>query len=149
MPSSLPTPQLKDITTNKLYPAYKTVKGLTIQLNGTKTLLPKGDTLSALITFADECGLKAVIITGGSEATGHSKGSFHGKGLAIDVAGTKYNNLTHSAALLAAKKAGFTHGAYEDFTGSRKDHWHFQIGAGNGLGDKHSLNLPKLYIKKY
>ncbi|MFT7259335.1 MAG: hypothetical protein ACI9MS_001193 [Glaciecola sp.] len=148
MPSLLSTPQLKDITRNKLYPAYKTVKGLAIQLNGTKTLLPKGDTLSALITFADECGLKTVIITGGSESR-HSKGSFHGKGLAVDVAGTKYNNLTHSAALLAAKKAGFTHGAYEDFTGSRKDHWHFQIGAGNGLGDKHSLNLPKLYIKKY
>jgi hypothetical protein len=90
MPSLLPTPQLKDITTNKLYPAYKTVKGLTIQLNGTKTLLPKEDTLSALITFADECGLKIVIITGCSEASGHSKGSFHGKGLAIDVAGTKY-----------------------------------------------------------
>lgn len=149
MPSPLPTPQLKDITTNKLYPAYKTAKGLIIQLNGTKTLLPKGDTLIALIKFADECGLKSVIITGGSEAVGHSKGSFHGKGLAIDVAGTKYNNLTHSAALLAAQKAGFTHGAYEDFAGTRKDHWHFQIGAGNGLGDKHSLDLPKLYIKKY
>ncbi len=140
---------IKLITTNKLYPAYKTIKGTIIQLNGTKTHLPTGATLSALATFADECGLKTVIITGGSEPTGHSKGSFHGKNLAIDVAGMKFNKLTHSKALTTAKKAGFTHGIYEDFSGTDRDHWHFQIGSGNGLGEIHSLNNPQIYIKKY
>ena len=106
-------------------------------------------TLSALATFANECGLKTVLITGGSEPTGHSKGSFHGKNFAIDVAGMRFNKLTHSEALTAAKKAGFTHGIYEDFSGTGRDHWHFQIGIGNGLGENHSLNNSKLYVKKY
>jgi len=149
MPKPNATVTLKDITTNKLYPAYKTQKGTIIQLNGTKTLLPTGSTLSALVKFSDECGLKTVIITGGAEPTGHSKGSFHGKNLAIDVAGTKYNKLSHADALSAAKKAGFTHGVYEDFRGNSKDHWHFQIGVGNGLGGNQSLNNSKFYIKKY
>lgn len=149
MPKPIPIVSLKDVTTNKLYPAYKTQKGTIIQFNGTKTHLPTGATLSSLVTFADECGLKTVIITGGSETTGHSKGSFHGKNLAIDVAGIKFNKLSHSKALEAAKKAGFTHGVYEDFRGTNRDHWHFQIGIGNGLGGKQSLSNSKLYIKIY
>ena len=142
-------PALKDITTNKLYPAYKTTKGITIQLNGPKTGMPTGSTLTALIKFVDSCGLKSVLITGGTETSGHSKASFHGINLAIDVAGTRFNKLTHEKALAAAKIAGFTHGVYEDFRGTGRDHWHFQIGAGNGLGDKQSLKLSKLYIRKY
>lgn len=142
-------PVLKNITTNKLYPAYKTAKGTTIQLNGTRTGMPTGSTLTSLIKFVDNCGLKSVLITGGTEASGHSKASFHGINLAIDVAGTRFNKLTHEQALAAAKTAGFTHGVYEDFRGTGKDHWHFQIGAGNGLGDKQSLKLSKLYIRKY
>ena len=149
MPKPATNIKLKDITTNKLYPAFKTLKGTIIQLNSKKTHLPTGVTLSTLVTFADECGLKKVIITGGSEPTGHSKGSFHGKNLAIDIAGTKFNKLTHADALNAAKKSGFTHGVYEDFRGTNKDHWHFQIGQGNGLGGKHSLSNSKLYIRKY
>ncbi len=149
MPKPIREVKLKNITTNKDYPAYKTEKGTIIQLNGTDTLMPTGVTLSALVTFVDECGLKTVIITGGAEPTGHSKGSFHGKNLAIDVAGMKFNKLTHVEASSAAKKAGFTHGAYEDFRGTNKDHWHFQIGVGNGLGGNHSLNNSKLYIKKF
>ena len=149
MPIPITTPTLKEITTNKLYPAYKTKKGTIIQLNSTRTHLPTGTTLSALVKFVDECGLKTVIITGGSEPTGHSKGSFHGKNLAIDVAGEKFNKLTHDEALAAAQKAGFTHGVYEDYRGTGRDHWHFQIGAGNGLGGKHSLNSSKIYIKRY
>ena len=88
-------------------------------------------------------------MSGGNEATGHSAGSFHGTNKAIDVAGKKFNKLTDDEALKAAKNAGFTHGVYEDFRGTKKDHWHFQIGAGNGLGDKHSLKLTKLKIKSY
>ncbi len=143
------TPTLKDITTNSLYPAYKTAQGTVIQLNSRNTYLPTGTTLSALVKFADACGLKTVIITGGGEATGHSKGSFHGLNLAIDVAGTRFNKLTHDQARQAANKAGFTHGVYEDFRGTGRDHWHFQIGAGNGLSDKHKLSNPSLYVKVY
>lgn len=149
MPVVVKTPTLKDVTTNKLYPAFKTAKGITIQLNGPKTDMPSGATLAALVKFVDNCGLKTVIITGGAETTGHSKGSFHGINLAIDVAGLKFNKLTHTVALTAAKNAGFTHGVYEDFRGTGRDHWHFQIGAGNGLGGKQSLKLSKLYIKIY
>ncbi len=49
-----PPSGLTTITTNVLYPAYKTEKGTTIQLNGLKTVLPNGETLKALISFADE-----------------------------------------------------------------------------------------------
>ena len=143
------TPRLKDITTNKLYPAYKTEKGIVIQLNGLKTVLPSGATLTALVKFVDASGLKTVLITGGAETTGHSAGSFHGKDLAIDVAGKRFNKLTHEQARIAALNAGFTHGVYEDFRGTSRDHWHFQIGAGNGLADKYKLSNKKLLTKHY
>lgn len=143
------TPKLKDVTTNKLYPAYKTEKGIVIQLNGPKTVLPSGATLAALVTFVDASGLKTVLITGGAEKTGHSAGSFHGKDLAIDVAGKRFNKLTDEQARVAALNAGFTHGVYEDFKGTGRDHWHFQTGAGNGLADKHKLSNAKLLTKHY
>lgn len=142
-------PTLKDVTTNKLYPAFKTQKGNVIQLNGPKTVMPSGTTLESLIKFVDGCGLKTVVITGGAETTGHSAGSFHGKDLAIDVAGKRFNKLTDEQARIAAKDAGFTHGVYEDFRGTGRDHWHFQTGAGNGLGDKHKLSDSKLLTKNY
>jgi len=47
---------LTNVTTNKLYPAYKTKKGITIQLNGKKTGIPTGKTLTSLIKFVDACG---------------------------------------------------------------------------------------------
>lgn len=142
-------PPLKDVTTNKLYPAYETQKGNVIQLNGPKTIMPSGKTLESLIKFVDGCGLKTVVITGGAEKTGHSTGSFHGKDLAIDVAGKRFNKLSDEQARVAAKNAGFTHGVYEDFRGTGKDHWHFQTGAGNGLGDNHKLSNSQLLTKSY
>ncbi len=149
MAAPVKIPVLEDVTTNKLYPAYKTQKGTIIQLNGLKTILPSEATLAALVKFADECGLKTIIITGGAEKTGHSSGNFHSEDLAIDVAGKKFNKLTDEQAQSAALKAGFTHGVYEDFRGTRRDHWHFQIGAGNGLADKHKLSNKKLITKNY
>ena len=149
MPKPVKIPKLKDVTTNRLYPAYKTQKGTIIQLNGLKTVMPSGSTLAALVNFVDSCGLKTVIITGGAEKTGHSIGSFHGKGLAIDIAGKRFNKLTDEQARVAALNAGFTHGVYEDFRGTGRDHWHFQMGAGNGLGDKHKLSNKTLLTKHY
>lgn len=141
------TPILKDVTTNTLFPAYKTRKGTVIQLNSPKTVMPSGGTLAALVAFVDNSGLKTVVITGGAETSGHSTNSFHGKDLAIDVAGKRFNKLTHDQARIAALNAGFTHGIYEDFRGTGKDHWHFQIGTGNGLGDKHKLSNKQLLTK--
>lgn len=141
--------KLENVTTNKLYPAYKTNKGTIIQMNNPKTDLPTGATLDALISFVDESGLKTVLITGGSEATGHSTGSFHGKNLAIDVAGARFNKLENADVLSAANKAGFTHGVYEDFKDTGRDHWHLQIGAGNGLGDSHLTTNSQMVTKKY
>ena len=149
MPVPVKSPVLKDITTNKLYPAYQTAKGKIIQMNSTKTVLPTDGSLSALVKFVNACNLKTVIITGGSESQGHSKGSFHGINKAIDVAGMKFNKLTHDEVLIAARKAGFTHRVYEDFRGTNRNHWHLQIGAGNGLSEKHALKNSKLSIKKY
>lgn len=149
MPVLTTTPKLTDVTTNKLYPAYKTQKGIVIQLNGPKTVLPSGVTLASLVKFVDSSGLKTVLITGGAEKTGHSASSFHGKDLAIDVAGKRFNKLTNEQAKVAAFKAGFTHGVYEDFKGTGRDHWHFQTGAGNGLADNHKLSNAKLLTKHY
>jgi len=140
---------ITDVTTNKLYPAYKTKKGTVIQLNSKKTGLPSGRTLSSLVKFVDASGLKKIIITGGYEAKGHSKNSFHGKNLAIDVAGKRFNKLTNAKVRSSARKAGFTHGVYENFKGTSKDHWHLQVGAGNGLGTKESLKLYPLTTKNY
>lgn len=53
MPAPITIPVLKDITINKLYPAYKTLKGNTLQMNGTKTILPTDATLAALVKFVD------------------------------------------------------------------------------------------------
>ncbi len=111
--------------------------------------MPSAATLAALVNFVDACGLKTVVITGGSETIGHSSGSFHSKDLAIDVAGKRFNNLTDEQARVSALHAGFTHGVYEDFRGTGRDHWHFQIGAGNGLVDKHKLSNKKLLTKHY
>jgi len=149
MAAPVKTPSVKDITSNKLYPAYKTQKGTVIQLNGTKTVLPSATTLAALVKFVDGSGLKTVIISGGAETTGHSTGSFHGKDLALDVAGKRFNKLSDEQARVAALNAGFTHGVYEDFKGTGRDHWHFQIGAGNGLSDQHKLSNKPLTTKHY
>ncbi len=149
MAKSTTKAQLTNITTNKLYPAYKTKKGTTIQMNGKRTGLPKGSTLKALIKFADGCGLKSVLITGGNESNGHSKNSFHGKNLAIDVAGRRFNKLTNTKVRSSASKAGFTHGVYENFKGTKRDHWHLQIGAGNGLGSKNLLKSHVISTKNY
>jgi len=140
---------LTNITTNKLYPAYKTKKGTVIQLNSKRTGLPTGVTLSSLIKFADSCGLKSVLITGGYEAKGHSKNSYHGLNLAIDIAGKRFNKISHTKVRSSATKAGFTHGIYENFKGTKRDHWHLQIGAGNGLSTKHSLKSYAIKTKNY
>lgn len=63
--------------------------------------------------------------------------------------GKRFNKLSDEQARVAAKNAGFTHGVYEDFRGTGKDHWHFQTGAGNGLGDNHKLSSSQLLTKSY
>ena len=126
---------LRDITGDPNHPQYRTANGTTIRLNKAppKTVLPSGDTLDALIKFADATGLDSVLITGGDEQSGHTEHSFHYKNLAIDVAGPAFNNLTTEQVFQAARAAGFTAGQYEDYDGTSRDHWHLQIGVGNGV----------------
>lgn len=127
-----------------------TKKGTIIQLNSAKyTKLPTGATLDALITFVDDSGLETVVISGGSERQRHSDKSFHYKNLAIDVAGPSFNKLTNETVRSAANKAGFTHVVFEDRPGTNSDHWHLQIGAGNGLDDRHRTTNPKIVTRTY
>lgn len=99
-------------------------------------MLPKGKTLHALIRFVESTGLDTVLVTGGAETTGHTSHSFHYKGLAVDIAGPKFNNLDDAMVQKLAQAAGFTHGEYEfDKQDPNWDHWHLQIGAGNRIGN--------------
>ena len=86
-----------------------------------------------MIKFVDALSLDTVVITGGAELTGHSPNSLHYNNLAIDVAGPKFNNLTHGQVLGAAKAAGYAHGQFENFSGQNRDHWHLQLQSGNGV----------------
>ncbi|MDB2448668.1 hypothetical protein N9W78_00040 [bacterium] len=142
-------PNLEDVTENPLYPADKTDNGTVIQLNGPKTDLPSGANLMALSNFADATGQDSVLINGGQEAAGHSQNSLHGQNLAIDVAGSKFNNLTHEEVASAASDAGYTHGVYENFDGENADHWHLQMESGNGLDDQHLTSNGTIVIKDY
>lgn len=83
----------------------------------------------------DECsGSGDLLVTGGAETSGHSKGSSHYEGKACDIAGKKNNDLPDDTTMKnCAKKCGFTHGQYETFSNDNKDHWHFQIGPNLGV----------------
>ena len=68
---------LENIKTVEETPEYQTDEGTVIRLNSlTRTTPPEGAGLEALIVFVDESGLDTVLITGGSEAIGHSANSF-------------------------------------------------------------------------
>lgn len=121
---------------------YRTKQGAIIELNSaTHTKLPGGIGLQALANLADRLqakGLKTLYITGGAEQHGHSHGSRHYRGLAVDI-GTQKNgcaqnlipgcNRTQSnaiikqecQALLKAGQPGF------DFALWEGDHLHLSI----------------------
>lgn len=98
------------------------------------TVPPSGETLNALECL-DEClSPSDLLVTGGSEKSGHTKGSSHYENKACDIAGDKYNDLPGAKTVKeCAKKCGFTHGQYENYPGTSRDHWHFQIGPNLGV----------------
>jgi len=140
---------LKETTTNPNWPTYETEGGTTVATNGPQTVIPSGTTADATAQFADNTGLDVVVVTGGSELTDHSPNSFHYTNSALDVAGPKFNDLSDQDVLSAAQDTGFTHVVYEDFPGENKDHWHLQIGAGNGLDDSNLITNDTIETKKY
>ncbi|MCI5138790.1 MAG: RHS repeat-associated core domain-containing protein, partial [Candidatus Electrothrix sp. AR1] len=81
----------------------------------------------------DDTGL-CLRISGGAEKTGHSKNSHHGKGTAIDVAGTNHNSVNQSQVFKCAEKCSFKASIYEHyFSNPWRDHWHLQLEPGNGV----------------
>ena len=75
-----------------------------------------------------------LLVTGGAETTGHSRGSHHYLGEACDFAGTQFNKTTKGEMFDCASKCGFRAGQYETFPNSpNKDHFHFQRRPGNGV----------------
>ncbi len=99
-----------------------------------RTIPPSGQTLDALQCFADCTGANSLLVTGGAEQSGHTPGSLHYQGLAVDVAPMPYNNLPPPNEVMScAMPCGFTHGQFETFTNPARNHWHFQIGPGLGV----------------
>ncbi len=112
-----------------------------------KTVPPTGKTLEALKSLERNLGAedlfagKGLLVTGGKEKSGHTKGSLHYENKAIDIAGKVFQSFTDDQVFEAARKAGFTHGMYEDqYEDPAKRHWHLQIGSGLGVPE---LQNPK------
>lgn len=73
-----------------------------------------------------------LLITGGAEIAGHSKGSHHSKGEACDIHSS--NPITEDDMGRCAPACGFGGGQYERFTSNpNRDHWHLQLTPGNGV----------------
>ena len=104
-----------------------------LQYHG-KTDPVTGETHEKAVCF-DECVPGKAPITGGKEANGHTKNSFHPQNKAIDVSTWRNPLLTDENVAQCASKCGFTHWQKH---WNRKykvySHWHLQIGEGNGLG---------------
>lgn len=102
------------------------------------TVPPSGVTANSLRCL-EECLKRAMnmpcldlLVTGGSEKSGHSKKSHHYKGEAVDIHSS--NPVSHSNIMKCAAYCGFGGGWYENYpkTPSR-NHWHFQMIPGNGV----------------
>jgi RHS repeat-associated protein len=74
-----------------------------------------------------------LLMTGGAESKGHTRGSHHPKGEACDIAGPAFNPVTSNQVLDCASRCGFGAGQFEDYPGVNRDHWHIQIYPGNGV----------------
>ena len=103
-----------------------------------RTVPVTGETLDAL-KCVEACLQNAsgnstldLLITGGSEKTGHSPSSYHYKGQACDVS---TQNPVHSPDVFnCAKQCGFNGAQLEQFDGNpNRDHWHLQLTPGNGV----------------
>ena len=75
-----------------------------------------------------------LLVTGGAETTGHTAGSHHSRGEAVDIAGPRANpGCTWPNVSTCAASCGFGAGQFEDFPGDpNRDHSHLQLNPGNG-----------------
>ena len=105
------------------------------------TVPPTGETLEALQCTADCLGLDEVLVTGGSETTGHSPNSLHSQNKAVDIAGPRFNNVDTQTVLECASGCGFSHGHFESFSNNaNREHWHVQTRPENYRNpDEHKL----------
>lgn len=113
-----------------------------------RTVPVSGDTLKALkctetcLQYMTGNPTLDLLITGGAEQSKHSKASHHYKGQACDIAGPKFNPITDDQAKSCAVTCGFGAGQFEQFSNSNRDHWHFQLQPGNGVGALSPVPLP-------
>jgi RHS repeat-associated protein len=109
----------------------------------TKTVPPTGKTRESLQCLEKCLQEKTanpkldLFVTGGSEKSGHTKGSHHYKGQACDLAGPRINKASDTQMNSCAVQCGFGAGQFEDYPdgkdGRYRDHWHFQLTPGNGV----------------
>ena len=88
-------------------------------------------------------GGKGLLCTGGQEQTGHSSGSKHYSNDAVDIAGMTFNNYPVNRMLTCAAICGFSHGMYENYPGTNRDHWHLQNGPGLGVPPLSKTPIPR------
>lgn len=82
-----------------------------------------------------------LVVTGGAEASGHSKNSRHATGEACDIAGS--NPISQDDMGSCAASCGFGAGQYEKFTNNpNRDYWHLQLKPGNGVPAIGPQNAP-------
>ena len=95
-----------------------------------------GDTLS-FAECLEKCAGCELTVTGGSEKTGHSEGSKHYTGEAVDFSLAKNPNLTGDTVKKCYEECAKSN-YYGQKEGGTYPHWHFQIvpGQGNATGLK-------------
>ena len=127
---------LREITSHPNWPEYMTPEGTYLVFNKPPpgTVLPFWAHLDVSIDFVDNLGNFQVTVSGGAELWDHQGVSEHYNNRATDISGPKFNDLTTKEVQKAALGAGYTHGQFEsEAVNKDKEHWHNQIGAGNGV----------------
>jgi RHS repeat-associated protein len=74
-----------------------------------------------------------LLLTGGQEKSGHSRGSHHYLNRACDIAGPRTNPVADNDVFACGESCGFAGGQFEDFENDGRDHWHLQLTPGNGV----------------
>jgi RHS repeat-associated protein len=69
-----------------------------------------------------------LLVTGGSEQSGHSRNSRHYSGEACDVAGPQHNPVSNADVSSCAEQCGFGRASFESFPNNpNRAHWHLEM----------------------
>jgi hypothetical protein len=97
--------------------------------------VPVPPDVEAKVSCLENCLGLQLVITGGAEQSGHTPGSLHYKGQAVDFGfnsnpaiGSRPNDFS-----CCALKCGFGWGQTEGAKQNRAPHYHLQVAAGNGV----------------